>query len=138
MGTLGEWVYAQYTDEIYNAFLDYEEPINDSFYVRGLLAAAGMLTGQSVRLDSLEYVPSLKERKEALDRVGSRFMEQLPPEEQTECARQFAEKIKRINDSRRFFFLYGFELMFTLLKRTGFDMSDEQLERLYEIMQFEP
>ena len=64
-------------------------------------------------------------------------MEQLPPEERTECAGQFAERIERINDSRRFFFLYGFELMFTLLKRVGFDMADEQLERLYEIVQSE-
>lgn len=133
--SLGEWVYAQYTNVIFAAFLSYEEPINDYFYVRGLLTAAGTLTGQAVQLDSLECVPGLKERKEALDQVCSRFVELLPPEEQGECARQFAERIERINDSSRFFFLYGFELMFTLLKWVKYDTSDEQLERLYEIVQ---
>ena len=137
MGTLEEWVYAQYTNVIFDAFLDYEEPINDYFYAQGLLAAAGTLTGQAVQLAGLECVPGFREKKEALDRVCSRFVEQLPPEERTECASQFAERIERINDSRRFFFLYGFELMFTLLKRVGFDMADEQLERLYEIVQSE-
>ena len=106
MGTLGKWVYAQYTDEIYNAFLDYEEPINDYFYAQGLLAAAGTL-------------------------ICRRFVEQLPQEERTECASQFAERIERINDSRKFFFLYGFELMFMLLKRAGYKMPDEQLKKLY-------
>lgn len=67
MGTLGKWVYAQYTDEIYNAFLDYEEPINDYFYAQGLLAAAGTLTGQAVQLAGLECVPGFREKKEALD-----------------------------------------------------------------------
>ena len=138
MESLGEWVYAQYTNVVFAAFLNYEEPINDYFYVRGLLAAAGTLTGQDVQLDSLECVPNLKERKKTLDQVCSRFVELLPPEEQAECARQFTERIEQINDSRRFFFLHGFELMFILLKRTGYDMSDEQLENLHEIVQSEP
>lgn len=37
MESLGEWVYAQYTNVVFAAFLNYEEPINDYFYVRGLL-----------------------------------------------------------------------------------------------------
>ncbi|EOS62610.1 MULTISPECIES: hypothetical protein [unclassified Oscillibacter] len=131
MGTLGKWVYAQYTDEIYNAFLDYEEPINDYFYAQGLLAAAGTLTGQAVQLAGLECVPGFREKKEALDLICRRFVEQLPQEERTECAGQFAERIERINDSRKFFFLYGFELMFMLLKRAGYKMPDEQLKKLY-------
>lgn len=131
MESFGEWVYAQYTNVVFDAFLSYEEPINDYFYVQGILAAAGILSGQAVQMDGLECVPGLKERKDALDRACSRFMEQLPPEEQAECARQFAERIGWINDSRKFFFLHGFELMFTLLKRTGHEMPGDYLEMLY-------
>ena len=93
MKTLGSWIYTQYTNTVFDALLDYETSIEDYFYVQGLLAAAGTLTGQTVHLDSLECVPGFKGRKEVLDQVCGRFLEQLPPEERAECARQFAGKM---------------------------------------------
>lgn len=137
MRTLDGWIQDQYTNTVSEAFLDYETPIEDYFYIQGILAAVGSLSGQSVKLDDLECVPGLKDRKEALDQISRDFLGKLPPEERDECARQFAEKVAHIHDSRKYFFLHGFELMFTLLKQTGHEMSDEQLIKLYKIVQSE-
>lgn len=74
-----------FTYTVSKTFLDYETPIGDYFYIQGIGAAVGALSGQADKLDNLECVPDLKERKKALDQVSRDFRGKLPLEECAGC-----------------------------------------------------
>lgn len=133
--TLGNRINNLYDPAMIDAFLDYAAPIEDYCFVQGLLSAAGCLSKQAVKLVDLKTIPGLEAGAHKLKEACDYFLEQLPEEDRADCVSFFEEKKRSINRSGDYFFLHGFELMFSLLNRAGHDLPPEPLEKLYEMVQ---
>lgn len=133
--TLDDRISDLYNPAITYAFLDYAGPIEDYFLVRGMLAAVGCLTEQEVALPDLNSVPGLEAGEQKLRKMCDSFVQQLPEKEQVECALFFEQRKQDINRSGNCFFLYGFELMYSLLNRAGYGLPAELLEKVRETAQ---
>ena len=64
--------------------------------------------------------------------VCQSFIKELPPEAREDVNKQFERRKSAIEDSQEYYYLAGYEIMVTLLKRAGYTVSDEPLEKLYK------
>ena len=133
--TFEERISDLYNPAITYAFLDYAGPIEDYFLVQGILAAVGSLSGQAAALADLNFVPGLEAGAQKLKEACDSFVAQLPEEERVEFIHFFEEPKQDINRSGNYFFLYGYELMFSLLNRSGYGLPTELLEKVRETVQ---
>ena len=120
--------YSSVTD----AFIDYEELINDYYLAKGFLSAAGDLLGQIVKTAGLKQIPGHADKEQKLAQVCQSFIKELPPEAREEVDKQFARRKRAIEDSQEYYYLAGYEIMVKLLKRAGYTVSDKPLKKLYE------
>lgn len=133
--TLGNRINDLYDPAMTDAFVDYATPIEDYCFVQGLLSAAGCLSKQAVKLVDLKTIPGLEAGTHKLKEACDYFLDQLPEEDRADCASFFEERKRHINRSGDYFFLHGFELMFSLLNKAGYDLPADLLEKLYEMVQ---
>lgn len=83
----------------------------------------------------LNFVPGLEAGAQKLKEACDSFVAQLPEEERVEFIHFFEERKQDINRSGNYFFLYGYELMFSLLNRSGYGLPTELLEKVRETVQ---
>lgn len=119
---------------VVDAFIDYDELISNYCFAQGFLGAAGGLLGQVVKPAGLKQIPGLADLEQALEQTCRSYINEFPPEEHAEFNSQFARKKRAIEDSWEYYYLAGYEIMFTLLKRAGYELSDKPLKKLYKAM----
>ena len=112
--------YSSVTD----AFIDYEELINDYYLAQGFLSAAGDLLEQIVKTAGLKQIPGHADKEQKLIQVCQSFIKELPPEAREEVNKQFERRKRAIEDSQEYYYLAGYEIMVTLLKRAGYTVSE--------------
>lgn len=112
--------YSSVTD----AFIDYEELINDYYLAQGFLSAAGDLLEQIVKTVDLKQIPGHVDKEQKLIQVCQSFIKELPPEAREEVNKQFERRKRAIEDSQEYYYLAGYEIMVTLLKRAGYMVSE--------------
>ena len=103
--------YSSVTD----AFIDYEELINDYYLAQGFLSAAGDLLKQIVKTAGLKQIPGHADKEQKLIQVCQSFIKELPPEAREEVNKQFERRKRAIEDSQEYYYyLAGYEIMVTL------------------------
>ena len=115
-----------------DAYCDYYDLISCYYLAQGFLNAAGDLLGQIVKTVDLKQIPGHADKEQQLIQVCQSFIKELPPEAREEVNKQFARRKRAIEDSQEYYYLAGYEIMVTLLKRAGYTVSDEPLKKLYE------
>ena len=115
-----------------DAYCDYYDLISRYYLAQGFLNAAGDLLGQIVTTVDLKQIPGHANKEQKLIRVCQSFIKELPPEACEEVNKQFVRRKRAIEDSQEYYYLAGFEIIVTLLKRSGYTVSDEPLEKLYK------
>lgn len=115
-----------------DAYCDHYDLISCYYLAQGFLNAAGDLLGQIVKTVDLKQIPGHADKEQKLVQAWRSFANAFSPEEHKKLNGHSARKKRSIDDSVEYFYLAGYEIMVTLLKRAGYTVSDEPLKKLYE------